>query len=551
MRIRQNDSHGPDRGGTLDVFLARSGVLSARINRATGVIHLHSAIRPQDEPTWWSDIEFWGDLIVFLGTGLGYHIAPYVKAIPPGAKILLVDYYPRCADHCLNKVFNGLPNAVAAVTQADAGWQTLAADVCRGARAIQIVKHPASYSANRAFYDSMLDALLTRRARRNEPGNALLFYGNFFLEEELRRALAAGGKESVSLFKYNEYGTQGGARYESTLYKLIQKERPSYILSVNMKGFDSSGIVCDTAFRLGIPVVTWFVDDPHAIMLQQRPFVRNHMVALTWERAYLPWLSNQGFGGSHYLPLAADPSLCGCGAKKGNLAEVGFVGSSMGRSFLDTITSQFLWRKELEPVVAVAAEALLARRNSPVHELLREACRKTGVAIPFTDDKNLTWLCSYIIHTASMMLRKELVTACIPQGIRTFGDPLGWKAMCGDALPTWPNVDYRSEIAGIYRGIDINVNITSCQMPTAVNQRVFDVPLCGGFVLSDCQPDIEELFSPGEIAAYRSTEELVSKISHYRAHEDERRAITQKARAGILARHTYAHRIDAIRKILP
>jgi spore maturation protein CgeB len=118
-------------------------------------------------------------------------------------------------------------------------------------------------------------------------------------------------------------------------------------------------------------------------------------------------------------------------------------------------------------------------------------------------------------------------------------------------VPTWPDIDYRGGIADIYRSIAVNINITSCQMPTAVNQRVFDIPLCNGFVINDTQSDLDELFAPDEIVVYKSKEELISKIAFYRARETERRAVTQKTRARILSEHTYAHRVDAIGKILP
>jgi spore maturation protein CgeB len=88
-------------------------------------------------------------------------------------------------------------------------------------------------------------------------------------------------------------------------------------------------------------------------------------------------------------------------------------------------------------------------------------------------------------------------------------------------------------------------------MPTAVNQRVFDIPLCDSFVINDHQPDLDGLFAPDEVAVYKSKEELVSKIIYFRNHETERRAISQKARSRILSQHTYDHRIAEIRKILP
>ena len=92
----------------------------------------------------------------------------------------------------------------------------------------------------------------------------------------------------------------------------------------------------------------------------------------------------------------------------------------------------------------------------------------------------------------------------------------------------------------------MNLNITSAQMPSAVNQRVFDVPLVGGFVLTDAQSDLQELFEPTELATFHSAEELVDKARYYLHHAQERLRISQAARAKILQRHTYVHRLQTM-----
>jgi spore maturation protein CgeB len=548
MRIQPQGTLSPALSEKLELFVAKSGTLSARINRNGSMLHLHSSVKPEDEAKYFDRIDFWGDLIVFLGTGLGYHVRPYLNAIPPNARILLVDYYPRCVEHCRGELFNGLPNDITAISSATDDRDRLVARLSLDAQKIQIIKHPAAYAANRRFYDGIADTLRFKHIRKKENGPALLFFGDFFLEEELRRALARCDS-GMATFKYND--TRDCAAFESALAKAVQEKRPRFILSVNMKGFDSNGMVSDVAWRLGVPLVVWFVDDPHPIMLHQKSFIKNNMIALTWERAYLPWLKQQGFGACAYLPLAGDPELFTPGSAEKPIAEIGFVGSSMGRRFLDNITSRFLWNATLEPLVHAAAQSLLIDRSRPVGALVRDLCRELGVSLPFSDDKNITWLCSYIIHTASMVRRKELVEACIPLGMQTFGDPEGWKEFVGAALPAHPDIDYRTGLSQVYRAIDISINMTSCQMPTAVNQRVFDAPLSGGFIVNDFQSDLESLFAPDEIAVYRSKEELIEKLAYFRSRKAERDRIVHKARSHILAQHTYDHRIAAIRALIP
>lgn len=62
-------------------------------------------------------------------------------------------------------------------------------------------------------------------------------------------------------------------------------------------------------------------------------------------------------------------------------------------------------------------------------------------------------------------------------------------------------------------GTAINVNQTSLQMRDAVNQRVFDCPAAGGFVITDNQPDLHEYFDvTREMVTYDSLGELSDKV---------------------------------------
>jgi spore maturation protein CgeB len=546
MRIRHT-TLSPRTADELELFMARSGRLSARINRDGTLLHLHSAIHPEREAEHYAGLEFWGDCIVFLGTGFGYHFAPHLKGLTPEKRILAVDYHSRCIEHCRSSVFAGLMNDQTFVSSETQDIESTIRHASDNARYIQVIKHPASYNAHPAFYDSVLEQMRFKRIRSPEAGPPLLFSGSFFLEPELARALSARGSPPA-IFRYNEQNDM--LRYESALSKALQESRPRYILSVNMKGFDANGIVRDLSRRFGIPVAVWFVDDPHPIMLSQQDLVTDHMFAFSWERAYLPWLSNRGFGAVHHLPLAGDPSLFSPVRNPAAKTELGFVGSAMGRTFLDEIASRFLWRPELEPLVMNAAHRLVKNRSLPLHRILDDSCSALGMAPPFSDHRNTTWLCSYIIHTASMLLRKELAAACVPLGIETFGDPDEWKTLVGDSVVTHKNIDYTNDLPAIYSSTAISLNITSCQMKSAVNQRAFDIPLCAGFVINDNQSDLHELFAPQEIAVYSSRDELLDKIAFYRRHPDERAQIAARARSAILAKHTYSHRIAALEKTL-
>ena len=66
------------------------------------------------------------------------------------------------------------------------------------------------------------------------------------------------------------------------------------------------------------------------------------------------------------------------------------------------------------------------------------------------------------------------------------GDP-GWKELLKgrDGWRYHSELSYYDDLPDFYPLSDINFNCTSQQMKGAVNQRVFDVPCCNGFLLTD------------------------------------------------------------------
>ena len=524
----------------LKIFKAQSGMLSAKLVKQDGAtIHLHSLVKPEEEWKYFDGLQVWGDRLVLLGTGLGYHLPGIVKKIPHGCRVMLIDYYEELLKNCKKEFFSEIQTVEISSVTPDK--EHLISSFLQGGCCLQFIRHPASVFARREFYNQ-LTSLFFPEGEGSKSGSALVLHGKFFLQEELCRALSSIGMRAVPF----EYGKAGSAlSYESRLQCLIQSEKPDVIISVNMLGFDGNGMLPELATRSGIPIVVWFVDDPHPILLHQRQFINKNMAAFCWERAYLPFLKSSGFGSVKYLPLAADPEMFPFTEGKSSLCRLGFVGSSMGRKFLSGIAGKFLYKDDMEPFVYTCAQQIL-RFPAQIDSIMESVCRETGYVLPFTDERNSVWLRSYIIHTASMIRRKQIVDTLIPEGLQTFGDPEGWRELCDRNLVTNPDIDYRTGLADIYRRIDVNVNITSCQMPSGVNQRVFDIPLCGGFVISDPQEDLGELFANDEVVTYSSVEHLKELVTCYAANEKERLEISERAMKRIKGEHTYSHRVKKI-----
>lgn len=125
-------------------------------------------------------------------------------------------------------------------------------------------------------------------------------------------------------------------------------------------------------------------------------------------------------------------------------------------------------------------------------------------------------------------------TERVPAGVRRF-----------------PEIDGSDGALKVFRVSRINLNITLRSIGSGVPLRVFDVMGMGGFMLSNWQEEIPDLFEEGkEIVTYRTPEELVDKADYYLQHEDERARIAVNGYRKVKARHTYEHRLEKIISIL-
>jgi spore maturation protein CgeB len=99
--------------------------------------------------------------------------------------------------------------------------------------------------------------------------------------------------------------------------------------------------------------------------------------------------------------------------------------------------------------------------------------------------------------------------------------------------------------------IALNINSWFTKKAHGINQRVFDVPACGAFLLTDYVKEIEAFFKVGkEIETYRSTEELIDKIHFYLKHNSIRERIAQRGHEKALKLPTWRDRAKEIAKFL-
>ena len=108
-----------------------------------------------------------------------------------------------------------------------------------------------------------------------------------------------------------------------------------------------------------------------------------------------------------------------------------------------------------------------------------------------------------------------------------------------------PPVNYEDEMYKVIFSGKINLNLTMRAIETGVPQRVFDIMAVGGFVLSNYQEELEELFVPDkEIVLFRNLEELKQKAAYYLSHEKERIRIAIAGYQKVREKYNYANSLS-------
>lgn len=113
----------------------------------------------------------------------------------------------------------------------------------------------------------------------------------------------------------------------------------------------------------------------------------------------------------------------------------------------------------------------------------------------------------------------------------------------------WPKRLSFDEMVGMFNRSKINLNLNNaCDMTSKqIKGRNFEVPSCGGFLLTGTAENLANYYEYNrEIAIYSSTEEMVEKIRYYLANEGERQAIADAGYQRTMNEHTYEARFTEI-----
>lgn len=108
-----------------------------------------------------------------------------------------------------------------------------------------------------------------------------------------------------------------------------------------------------------------------------------------------------------------------------------------------------------------------------------------------------------------------------------------------------------TEMPKVFHLSKINLNMTIKPIQMGLPLRIFDIMGCGGFLMTNYQAELPELFEIGvDLEAYGSLEELIDKCDYYLTHEEQRKQIALNGYRKVKEHHTYEKRIMEMLRIV-
>ncbi|MGI6457932.1 MAG: CgeB family protein [bacterium] len=283
----------------------------------------------------------------------------------------------------------------------------------------------------------------------------------------------------------------------------------------------------------------WYLDDPHFFV--DRTFERDEIV-LCFDETYLEYLQSWQPAAVIFLPLAADMESGG-EYREEFACDVCFVGG-----VIDQSGRRSQLNETMQKYVDHLVELKLQQRDKDFYELAAENPIAPGKGITITPP-----VAHYLYWEANNRYRVQTLEALQNYDLRIYGNE-DWQVVLqhsplqekfyGSAHPV-------HDLPHIFSSARVNLNLHSVQCMGSLNQRDFNAPLAGGFLLSDWTPAAGKYFIPGKEAIYWSQiDDLKAKIEYYLNHRDERLEVIRQGRERVLWEHTYGMRVSRLLDIL-
>lgn len=293
-----------------------------------------------------------------------------------------------------------------------------------------------------------------------------------------------------------------------------------------------SAAVAKACHQKKIPYISWVYDSPQrALYMKEANYDTNFI--FIFDKIQIRRLQEIGIKNLFYCPLASNLTKTSAiriseEEERNFGCEVSFVGQLYNRTYHKQIFEQmpeiihnkylnlckqhaYTWDGNsifpaFDQTMVQFFDSIMKKRELEYYDIDRQFLTEVLFYMPYLSSRERVG----VLERLSAICQVELYT-------NDYDDSLGL-----NRVHIHPPVK-ETEMYKIFYSSRINLNITMRGIESGVPQRVFDIMSVGGFVLSNYQPELDELFQVGkELEVFHSLEELQDKADYYLEHENER-----------------------------
>ena len=390
----------------------------------------------------------------------------------------------------------------------------------------------------------------------------ILFYRyGSICEPDMTEAFRRLGLEvSEECSQITNKNTTGSDTVE-VLSELFKKESYLFVFSVNF--FPAVSEVC----RLfNVIYVSWTVDSP-VLELFSPALANKCNRTFYFDRAQYERFSPANPKGSFYLPLATNParwqkaiSAASSADRRRFSSDISFVGSLYKEKDpyllikdIPDYAAGFISGLENVQMQLFGASITEQALTDEIMEVFDPLIPDRPINYAFCEDSTAAKRYAFAnkiigsdIAWHERLLYLNSLAEHFDVDLYTGSDTSELKG-----VHTHGTVKTLTEMPLIFNLSRINLNITTRSIQTGLSLRNFDICGCGGFLMTNYQEELSELYEPGvEVEYFSSPDELVDKCAFYLEHEEERAAIARRGYERTVSSHSYDIRIAEMIRLI-
>lgn len=333
------------------------------------------------------------------------------------------------------------------------------------------------------------------------------------------------------------------------IISVVENFRPDYIISYQ---FDP--LTAGIARKKGIPYISWVYDSPLMSLFTPELDYETNYVFIFDRTQYIRIKQRAAHAHIHYLPMSVNLTRSG----RTDITEEDIRKYTCDISFIGQLYSDNAYNRYIHGLDRTAHDEINTYLLSHIRSwaapkywpsLSDEATADVKQTVNSPND----FLMSDNEYYGLLMLTRKLAEMDRITLLNALAEHYPVHLYGGGTSPhlvnvtTHGHVDYYTEMNKIFYCSRINLNITLPSIETGLPQRIFDIMGNGGFVMTNYQQEIDDLFRIGHnIECFRTTEELLEKTAWYLSHEDARLRLALNGYKEVRDHHTHVHRLREI-----